>query len=252
MEPVNTQLNLDLFSIFVRSYETSQVSFLVLMSLTMLSIFSWGLIISKWSSLSKAKKANSQFVKIFWESRSLKELNSQLSTFSPSNIKEVFKSGYSELLRSRPGKDQGVGKDSNSMLLNTLTRALKKNSQRERLALSKNLALLAVIASVSPFIGLFGTVWGIISAFEGIYKLGNTSLVAVAPGISEALVATAFGLFCAIPALLFYNLFNQRIRSICFEMDGFCVDFLNIIERHYVQDQQKPQSPMSPSQGEFA
>ena len=125
-------------------------------------------------------------------------------------------------------------------------RSLTKAKRKERRKLEVYLSFLAIIASASPFIGLFGTVWGIMGAFEGIAKSGNASLAAVAPGISEALIATAFGLAAAIPAVIGYNTANAKIREVTSSLDGFSMDFLNIVERYLVTDK-KSSSTSSPS-----
>ena len=130
--------------------------------------------------------------------------------------------------------------------MENLTRSLDKASLTERKRLENYLPLLATIASAAPFIGLFGTVWGIMGAFRGIAASGSASLAAVAPGISEALIATAFGLAAAIPAVMGYNLANARIRGLMVFINGFQADFLNIVERYMVSDKSKSASNNSP------
>jgi biopolymer transport protein TolQ len=120
--------------------------------------------------------------------------------------------------------------------IENLNRSLGKAKRIERKKLESYLSLLAIIASSSPFIGLFGTVWGIMGSFEGIARSGSASLAAVAPGISEALIATAFGLLAAIPAVIGFNAANARIRNLVGSLDGFCADFLNIVGRYLVSE----------------
>ena len=127
--------------------------------------------------------------------------------------------------------------------IENMSRSLTKAKRAERKKLEAYLPFLAIIASASPFIGLFGTVWGIMGAFEGIAKSGNASLAAVAPGISEALIATAFGLAAAIPAVIGYNTANAKIRSLTASLDGFSMDFLNIVERYLVAEKKTTASP---------
>lgn len=124
--------------------------------------------------------------------------------------------------------------------VDNLTRSLIKAKMAEKQKMERFLSLLAITASTSPFIGLFGTVWGIMGAFESIARSGSASLAAVAPGISEALIATAFGLAAAIPAVIGYNMANAKIRALLNQVDGFSADFLNIVERYLVSDKAKP------------
>ena len=132
-----------------------------------------------------------------------------------------------------------------SAALDNLNRSLGKAKAHEKRRLEKFMPLLAIVSSASPFVGLFGTVWGIMGAFEGIARSGSASLAAVAPGISEALIATAFGLAAAIPAVIGYNIFASRVRNLSGNIDGFIADFLNIVERYLVSDRQKGQAVTS-------
>lgn len=231
-------------SIFARAWEEGgPVVLLVLLILVACSILSWALILVKYLYLRKMTSGNDKFIKSFWESRSLNDLNARLNEYPYCPVKEVFRTGYAELVRGSQLKDQ----TGNPLLgikaaMENLERSLHKSRQLERKRLERYLPVLATIASATPFIGLLGTVWGIMGSFEGIAQTGSASLAAVAPGISEALIATAFGLFAAIPAVVGYNLSNARIRQMMVFMDGFAADFLNIVERYLVSDKNRAPS----------
>ena len=242
-----TEVDIGQVSIFARAWESGAVVFAVLLSLVFFSILSWALILGKFLYLRKQVNQSDLFLKNFWESRSLNDLNSRLGEYPYSPVKEVFRAGYAELVRGSQMRDQA----SSSMLgiraaMENLGRALDKARQVERKRLENYLPLLATIASVAPFIGLFGTVWGIMGAFEGIARTGSASLAAVAPGIAEALIATAFGLAAAIPAVMGYNLANAKIRGLMVFIDGFQADFLNIVERYLVSDKSKSSGSAGP------
>ena len=236
----------DQIGIFERSLQSGPVVFMVLLILVGLSVFSWAVVVGKNLYLRKLDRQNRVFIKSFWDSRSLNDLNSKLQEYPYSPVREVFRDAYAELVRGSQIKDQSAYPEwAIKAALENLGRSLAKAQGSQRRKMETFLPALAITASVSPFIGLFGTVWGIMSAFESIASTGSTSLVAVAPGISEALVATAFGLAAAIPAVVGYNLANSRIRSLMSYMDGFGADFLNIVERYLVSDRTKASSAPS-------
>lgn len=234
--------------IFERAWRGGFVVFAVLLVLIFMSIFSWAILVSKLLHLRKLSSANKEFIKSFWDSRSLGDLNGKLNEYSYSPVKEVFKSGYAELIRTSQLREKA---STNSIAFNAaienMTRSLHKAKRFEKNRLEKFLPVLSITASAAPFIGLFGTVWGIMGAFEGIARTGSASLAAVAPGISEALIATAFGLAAAIPAVIGFNMAQNRIRTQITYIDGFSSDFLNIVERYLVTDKQKtsPNGPVS-------
>lgn len=230
-------------SVFQRAWQGGLVVFSVLLTLVIFSILSWAIFIAKFIYLNKISTTSDNFIKSFWESRSLNDLNSKLSEHPYSPVKEVFRTGYAELVRGSQLKEQtqSIQLAINAAIEN-ITRSLRKARSYERKRLERYLTLLATIASSSPFIGLFGTVWGIMGAFEGIARTGSASLAAVAPGISEALIATAFGLAAAIPALIGYNVSNAKIRKLSAFMEGFSSDFINIIERYLITDRGKSQA----------
>ena len=217
---------------------------IVLFSLVALSTLTWAVFVAKWIYLLKIVARTNDFSERFWESRSLNELNGQLADFPYSPTREIFRSGYSELVKASKYKDSTLTPTIGvNAAIDTISRSLHRSRINEKRNLERFLPFLAISASAAPFLGLFGTVWGIMTAFEGIAQSGSTSLVAVAPGISEALVATAFGLGAAIPAVIGYNIAVSKIRSLVVCMEGFGIDFLNIVERYLVIDCSKPSKP---------
>lgn len=236
--------NLATSGIIDRSLEAGPVVFLVLVSLISLSVVGWALLMTKYASLRTAKVQSDSFIKSFWESRSLNELNSKLADFKTSPAREMFRSGYAELVRSSQLRDQN-GRTTQVMqtAMSNMQRTLNKSKSTERQKLQTYLTFLATTASAAPFIGLFGTVWGIMDAFESIAVSGSSSLAAVAPGISEALIATAFGLAAAIPAAVGYNMANSKIKELLLDLEGFKSDFLNIVERYLVSEKKQASPP---------
>lgn len=231
-------------SIISQAWRGGFVVFSVLLVLIAFSVISWAIFIWKLIVLRKHGNTSESFIKSFWESRSLNELNSRLGDYPYSPAKEVFRTGYAELVRGSQLKEQTSSPQmAMNAALDNLNRALGKAKRMERKKLESYLPLLAIIASSAPFIGLFGTVWGIMGSFEGIARSGSASLAAVAPGISEALIATAFGLLAAIPAVIGFNAANARIRTLSGALDGFCTDFLNIVGRYLVSDRKSATGP---------
>ncbi len=226
--------------VFGRAWNAGFVVFMTLLLLLASSIFCWAIIGAKWMELRKIGGSTEAFIKSFWDSRSLNDLNSRLGDYPYSPTREVFRTGYAELARSNQMREQTTTPEvAIGAAMDNLNRSLQKAKLIERKRLEKNLSYLAIIASVTPFVGLFGTVWGIMNSFEGIAKSGSASLAAVAPGIAEALTSTAFGLAAAIPAVIGYNLFSGRLRTQMMSIDGFCADFLNIVERYLVTEKSK-------------
>ena len=209
----------------------SAVGIAVLVLLGGLSIITWGVIIERWRTLGRMQSRSESFLKIFWEAKSLSELNSKTKDVVYSPAREVFRSGYNEMVRVMQAREKrGAG---GVVPFETVRRSLGKARLMEEGTLSRNMSFLAIAASACPFIGLLGTVIGIIEAFQDIGISGSSSLAAVAPGISQALIATAMGLAAAIPAVVFYNVFASRARRHLMLLDGFASDFLNILERHF-------------------
>ncbi len=198
----------------------------VLIILVCFSIFSWTVIFSKWSAFRGARVANSRFLRAFRKANGLEAVMVASEQFRPSPLVAVFDFGYEEV--ERQVKSRGAMRNPAA-----LERTLQLGVSEELAKLERNMNWLATTASVTPFIGLFGTVLGIIRAFHDLGQQGSTSLRTVAPGISEALIATAVGLVAAIPAAIFYNHFGHVIREIGARMDDFSLEFLNMAERTF-------------------
>ncbi len=241
MQPA-TEADIEGPNIFSRALQGGPVVFSCLLLLVTLSILCWAIVVAKSLYLAKIQKTSDAFIKSFWDSRSLNDLNGRLAEYPYSPVREVFRSGYAELVRGSQLRDQVTSPElAIHAAIDNLNRALGKAKMFEKRRLEKFMSILANVASVGPFIGLFGTVWGIMGAFEGIARTGSASLAAVAPGISEALIATAFGLAAAIPAVVGYNIFANKVRGQMNNIDGFTADFLNIVERYLVSDKPKSQ-----------
>jgi len=197
----------------------------VLISLLLFSLVSWAIILSKFIQLSRASRNSNSFLDSFWKSRSLANLYAESGEFRSSPIAQIFRVGYQELGRVHKARlDQRTA-------MENVQRALRRSSAAEGTRLFKYLPFLATCGNATPFIGLFGTVWGIMDSFHEIGLAGTANLATVAPGISEALVATAVGLAAAIPAVIFFNYFNSWVRELEAEMGNFTADFVNILER---------------------
>ncbi len=199
---------------------------LVLVILICFSIFSWTVIFAKWNALRGARSSNSRFLRAFRKATGLEAVVAMSENFRPSPLVSVFDFGYEEVERQVKRRGSITNRAA-------LERSLQLGVSEEMSKLECNMGTLATTASVSPFIGLLGTVLGIIKAFLALSQQGSTSLRTVGPGIALALVATAVGLFAAIPAAIFYNLFGHRIREIGTRMDDFALEFLNMTERNF-------------------
>jgi biopolymer transport protein TolQ len=215
----------------------------VILVLAMFSIISWGVILYKWWTFSKAGKQSAQFLDVFRRSNKFSEVQAVCRSLSDSPLVGLFQSGYTELtaqLRQSAPPDAANGPNPKTppgrptiKSLSAVDRALMRASVVEVTKLEHWIPFLATTASVSPFIGLFGTVWGILVAFELIGQTGSTSITAVGPSISEALVTTALGLAAAIPAVMAYNNLTNHVKSFASDMDDFSMEFLNIVERNF-------------------
>src|ERR671914_2580509 len=207
----------------------------ILYLLVLFSVVGWGIIAFKFRQMRRAKRESEKFIEVFWERRNLSSIHDASRELSASPVGQVFRSGYEELVRvSRSKKESSPGDNLTTELggVENVSRAMKRATSVETTKLEKNCSFLATTASSAPFVGLFGTVWGIMNAFRGLSVTHSSSIQAVAPGIAEALIATAAGLAAAIPALMAYNHFAQRIRVLAAEMDNSSHEFLNIAERH--------------------
>ena len=216
----------------------------VLLLLLIFSVVSWAIILMKYKVLKRVKKDNDGFLDAYMKGSKLSEIFPETKKYPDSTIAEVFRSGYTELIKvtkvireSLMGREADAG-DASSVEMNSIDnieRALNRARDSETTKLENALGFLATTGSASPFIGLFGTVWGIMDTFKGIGARGSATLAVVAPGISEALIATAAGLAAAIPAVIFYNYYINRVKAMSLEMDNFSSELLNIIERYYVR-----------------
>ena len=212
---------------------------LVLLLLLFFSVASWAIIFAKYRSIRKARKESAQFLDIFWNSRDLAEAFAASKRLRRSPVARVFRVAYVELRRlnksqstatANTNADEGLLSQS-MVAVDNIKRALRRAVNMEMTGLGKALPFLATTGNTTPFIGLFGTVWGIMNAFRGIGLSGSANLAVVAPGISEALIATAAGLAAAIPAVVAFNYFNNKVRILESEMQNFSADFLNLVER---------------------
>lgn len=198
----------------------------VIAILILFSLFSWAIAFSKGGVFGRARRANRAFLRAFRKAGSLQSVAVASEQFSSAPLVAVFDFGYSEIERQIKQRGALVNKVA-------IERSLQLGISEEVTKLEMNMNWLATVASVSPFIGLFGTVWGIIDAFEGLGTAGSASLRAVAPGISEALVTTALGLAAAIPAAIFYNVFGTRIKEMGTRMEDFAIEFQNFADRDF-------------------
>jgi biopolymer transport protein TolQ len=212
----------------------------VMLTLLVFSLMSWAIIFMKFRLFRKVKFDTEDFLESFWSSNNLKEANTAAKEFENSPEASVFMAGYNELQkinRIRNRNPEETGKETLDMQLATmdnLKRAIRKAETEEISHLTKALPFLATTGSATPFIGLFGTVWGIMASFHDIGARGSASLAVVAPGISEALVATAAGLAVAIPAVIFYNYYSNKVAYIDTDVQNFSTDFLNLVERDLI------------------
>ena len=202
------------------------VPLVVIALLVLFSLLSWTIVFSKWGLFKKAKRDNRSFLRAFRKSSNLQAVALASEQFASAPIVAVFDFGYGEV--ERQIKQRGA-------LVNKLSieRSLQLGISEEITKLERNMNWLATVASVSPFIGLFGTVWGIMDAFVGLGNAGSASLRAVAPGIAESLVTTALGLVAAIPAAIFYNVFGTSVRELGTRMEDFAIEFQNLAERDF-------------------
>jgi biopolymer transport protein TolQ len=221
---------------------SSPISQAVLAILVGFSIVSWGIILYKLWTFNRIRRQSARFVEIFRRSAKFSEVQAVCQSLNDSPLVGIFLAGHAELnLQLRQATPvansaSGPGAPAPRPVLKSLTsvdRALMRASNVETNKLEKHITFLATTAAVTPFIGLFGTVIGIVAAFQGIAARGSTSLDVVAPGIADALIATAAGLAAAIPAVYFYNLLTQQVKALASEMDDFSLEFLNIVERNF-------------------
>ncbi len=203
---------------------TGAVAKFVLLALLAFSLVSWAIILTKWSLLRRARVQSGRFVRAFRKAQRLQDIAAVAGQFRPSPLVGVFEGGFEEYRRQLSGP---------GAMLRSLTavqRGMQIGASEEITRLERNVPWLAITAAVTPFVGLFGTVWGIIDAFHGLGTAGAATLRAVAPGISEALITTAAGLAAAIPAVIAYNLIGSSIREFAARSDDFALEVLNAVE----------------------
>ncbi len=217
--------------------QAGPVGHLVMIILLLFSVISWSIVFMKVRLFRRVKRESTVFLEQFWSSNNLSEANEMADNYPYSPEAAVFAAGFKELQkinRIRTRKETAEAKEILEMQLATmdnLKRAIRKAESEEIMDLGKSLPFLATTGNSAPFIGLFGTVWGIMASFHDIGIRGSASLAVVAPGISEALVATAAGLAVAIPAVIFYNHYSSKLVDIDSNIQNFSTDFLNLVER---------------------
>jgi biopolymer transport protein TolQ len=230
--PSSAPTGSSLWTLFTQS---SGFAFAILILLMLFSLFSWSIIIRKWMTFREIRNQNQAFIEFFRKSPRLSEVESACAHYQGSPLPGIFSAGYQELnaqiqsLKS-PQSTYPVLTDRN---LVGIQRALQRAATAELSVIEKSLSWLATTGSVTPFVGLLGTVVGIINAFIGLGMEKTASIQAVAPGIAEALIATAAGLFAAIPAVIAYNYFLSNMKTIAAEMDDFSMEFLNLVDRSF-------------------
>jgi biopolymer transport protein TolQ len=217
----------------------SPVILVVLATLVFFSVVSWAIIVYKLIQINLVKKNTRVFLDFFWETKEFPAINARIDKYRDSPLALLFEEGYREtehFLAEAPGSAGGCETEAPRLstdlsAIENISRSLRKISSQETDKLERNIGFLATTGSTTPFIGLFGTVWGIMIAFRNIGIAGSTSLDIVAPGISEALITTAIGLAVAIPAVIGYNYIQGKIRGQVSEIENFSYDFLNIVQR---------------------
>lgn len=218
-------------------FQASPVVQLTLLMLIVMSVFCWAIGYMKYQTFRKMKDADELFLNKFWKVNSLDNLYEDIDQYKDSSVARVFKAAYLEMkkIAESPLMTKGEGDKPILSGIDNLERVLNKSAENEIAKLESRLTVLATTGSTGPFIGLFGTVWGIMGSFHKIGQTGSASLAVVAPGISEALIATAIGLGAAIPAVVLYNNFISKIRKQEVTLNNFNADFLNIVKRNFFQ-----------------
>ena len=215
-------------SIFRMILEADLIVQGVLLGLLAMSFVCWAIIFQKWIRLRQASRQSARFLDLFWASKRLDTVYEKCGSYRRSPIAEVFRAGYQELAKITAAGAEGKRADATENLERTLRRATSVESTN----LERYVTFLGTTGSTAPFIGLFGTVWGILRAFQKLGGGGPSTIDIVGPDIANALIATAVGLAAAIPAVIAFNYFNSNIRVLNTEMDNFSADFLNIVKRH--------------------
>ena len=212
-----------------------QITFLILI---IMSVVSWAIIFQKYSFFKQAQAANVHLENVFLQDGSFEEIYTKARSHDKSSLSQIFISGYNEMQKILKTKAKSSSSNHALKGLDNVERALRKACEAELSLLENSLGILATVGSSGPFIGLFGTVFGIMNSFNKIAVMGSASLNVVAPGIAEALLATGIGLFAAIPASIFYNSYLSQIRKFDLAFNNFTSDFLNIAKRNFFQDKE--------------
>lgn len=213
----------------------SPVVQLTLLTLVIMSVICWAIVFHKRKDYRKVLIENQNFLEFFWDAKSFEEISRGARKYKDSPLSKIFDSGYKELQKLVEAKKSGEANFTANPTGN-IQRVLRDSSNRELSLLESKLNFLATTGSTGPFIGLFGTVWGIMGAFQKIGATGSANLAVVAPGISEALIATAVGLLAAIPAVIAYNHFNNQLSEMDMDFSQFQSDFINIVHRNFALD----------------
>jgi len=216
-------------SIFALIWDADFIVQMVLLGLLFMSMACWAIILQKFFRLRSASVQSRKFLELFWGSKRLDGVYEKCGNYRKSPVAEVFRAGYQELAKIQASKGEG-GQMADAT--DNLTRTLRRASAAQGTNLERYIVFLGTTGSVAPFIGLFGTVWGILRAFQKLGTAGQATIDVVGPDIAHALIATAVGLAAAIPAVIAFNYFNTSIRVLHTEMDNFSADFLNIVKRH--------------------
>jgi biopolymer transport protein TolQ len=215
--------------------ETGWTAKVVLIILVVFSLGSWSVILAKWRELATARKESDKFLKMFRQAGRLNDVSQAVKQHRDSPLASMFQAGFAELETQIKAAQRAAGPDGVYRIrsLRNVSRSIERAAGAERERLQRALPVLATTASATPFIGLFGTVWGIMNTFRAIGTTGSTSITTVAPGIAEALVNTAAGLLAAIPAVVAYNHLLGKYRGVGRMMDDFNLEFLNMVERNF-------------------
>ena len=236
-EPLVTPVAAQQHSLIDMIWGSGWVVRIVLLILVGFSVVTWGIALAKSLEMRRASKQSARFIDIFWDAKNLSTIQAASSDLKESPVAQMFRGGYQELQRLTKAKRANPGDDEVVEFggIENVQRAMSRARTQEITRLEHGMTFLATTASTAPFIGLFGTVWGIMNAFLGLSTTTSSSIQAVAPGIAEALIATAVGLAAAIPAVVMYNRFARQVRVLTAEMDTFGQEFLNIAERHFLK-----------------
>ncbi len=238
---MNVSHDLSILSLILQASVVVQA---VMGLLLFVSVVSWFYIFQKMFTVGRVRKETETFEKLFWSRADLNALyqNATNARNKSGSLERIFESGFRDFVKlrgQRPGDP--------SLLIDGARRAMRATYQREMDTLESHLAFLASVGSVSPYVGLLGTVWGIMNSFRGLANVGQATLAQVAPGIAEALVATAIGLFAAIPAVVAYNRYSHEIDRVAIRFESFIEEFLNILQRHAAADVAHPTRAPTPA-----